>query len=156
MQHVTPAIRNASVSDSPSLSALMTRAYRGEQQDLDENAVARRLKHGRFLVADESGGAAGAVYVRVEGAVGHIELLAVSPEMRGKGVGRRLLDVAELLCRAEDCSSVRLWLRSDEPELQQACERLGYHPRTAAPANEGPIALEKGLISGGYAEAIPA
>jgi GNAT superfamily N-acetyltransferase len=51
----------------------------------------------------------------------------VRPERQRRGIGRRLLEVAEALCRAEGCRVVELKVIDLRRELVRAYQRVGYH-----------------------------
>ncbi len=125
-----PAIRSARREDITALEALIDKA--GAQLDLtsaDEDAIVARLEDGRVLIADGENAPIGAIHIQVHDGVGRLEILAVDPSMQGHGVGRRLVDVAELVCRAEGCSQTELAsVNLLRDELVGHCRHAGYVP----------------------------
>ncbi|MGW6277484.1 tRNA (guanosine(37)-N1)-methyltransferase TrmD [Kribbella sp. NPDC055071] len=65
------------------------------------DAVVARLKRGGTLKAVAGTRIVGSVQLTVDGPVGHIERLVVAPDWQGRGLGARLLRVAEQLAPAE-------------------------------------------------------
>ncbi len=64
-----------------------------------------------------------------------VELVAivVEPAFRGGGLGRSLLDRAELVARAWNAREVRLHTARENHGAQRFFEKAGYRPRDAAP-----------------------
>lgn len=52
--------------------------------------------------------------------------LAVSPEFRGQGIGRRLLEAVEADARSLGCCKVTLEVRADNVRAQELYRRLGF------------------------------
>lgn len=52
--------------------------------------------------------------------------LAVLPDWRGQGIGRRLLRAAEAIARARGCCKLTLEVREDNPAALALYSRLGY------------------------------
>ncbi|MBT8491544.1 MAG: GNAT family N-acetyltransferase [Deltaproteobacteria bacterium] len=129
---LVPTIRSAKPEEKSALAEVINTAFRVEERyipgpRIDVDEAAARLRNGRFLVADSGAEPAGVVFVDTHPSIGRIELLAVRPEHQGRGIGRRLLDVAESLCRAEGCRAVELQVIDVRRELVQLCKRKGYH-----------------------------
>ena len=129
---LVPTIRSAKTEDRQALVEVINAAFGVEERfipgpRIDTDEAAARMDRGRFLVADSESAPAGVVYVDTHPLIGRIELLAVRPEHQHRGIGRRLLDVAESLCRAEGCRAVELKVVDLRHELIRLYQRKGYH-----------------------------
>jgi N-acetylglutamate synthase-like GNAT family acetyltransferase len=87
--HLAISVRRAQPSDAPALAELVNRAYEverffveGERTSADE--VARMLRG--FLVLENQGSLAAAVYVESEQDSGYIGMLSVDPGLQGGGL----------------------------------------------------------------------
>jgi len=91
---------------------------------------------GRFLVLEDSRGTAGCVYTEVRGARGYIGLLALRPELQGRGLGRVLMARAEEYLAAAGCEASDLRTISARSDLVPMYQHLGYRVtgRTEMPA----------------------
>ena len=58
----------------------------------------------------------------------NIHDIAVSPDFRGKGIGRQLLEAIEQDARALGCCKVTLEVRSDNLRAQALYKRVGFKP----------------------------
>ena len=76
---------------------------------------------------------AGAVFVRVDGDRGYFGMLSVAPDLRGLGIGRRLVGVAEALCTALGCTDMDLRIVNVREELGPWYRSLGYAEVGTAP-----------------------
>lgn len=137
---VAASVRRAGPGDLDALVSVINDAYEiekffveGERTDAEE--VAALMKVGHFLVLDrtDGGGLAGAVYVRVDGDRGYFGMLSVAPDLRGHGLGRRLVGVAEALCTALGCRAMDLQIVNVREELGPWYRSLGYHEIGTAP-----------------------
>lgn len=63
------------------------------------------------------------------GSLGRITALVVHPEVRGRGVGRRLVAVAEAFARECGCERLELTSAAHRREAHRFWEKLGYSPR---------------------------
>lgn len=79
-----------------------------------------------FLVGVLDGEIVATVMAGYEGHRGWINYLAVAPEHRRKGFGRRMMEEAERLLRAEGCPKINLQVRAENQEVVGFYERLGY------------------------------
>ena len=91
------------------------------------------METGKFLVAEDSGGFAGCVYVEVRQGRGYLGLLAVDPSRQGTGLGRKLVAAAEDYFRTAGCSAVDLRVISQRTPLPPFYRRLGYAEIGTAP-----------------------
>lgn len=136
---VSASVRRAARSDIDALVKVINDAYEiekffveGERTDADE--IAAMAKVGHFLVLDRvGGGLAGAVYVRVDGERGYFGMLSVAPDLRGHGLGKRLVGVAEALCTALGCRVIDMQIVNVREELGPWYRSLGYHETGTAP-----------------------
>jgi ribosomal protein S18 acetylase RimI-like enzyme len=111
------AIRHASSADSEAVLALVQSAYRGESSRQGWTTEAHLLDgqrtdreelesivadpDARLLVALAHERIVGSVVLRRDGTVATLGMLAVSPELQGRGVGSQLLRFAERLAASE-------------------------------------------------------
>jgi ribosomal protein S18 acetylase RimI-like enzyme len=63
----------------------------------------------------------------------YIDILAVSPDMRGKGVGTRLLEAVFQIAREKKFKSVSLEVVDTNPGARRLYERLGFVARRTYP-----------------------
>ena len=125
---IATSVRRATPGDAAALVDLVNRAYALEAffvegDRTDEAEIARMSARGTFVVLEREGGLAGAVYVELDGYFG---MLAVAPEMQGKGLGKRLVRIAEAMCEASGASTMRLKIVNLREELGRWYRSLGY------------------------------
>jgi ribosomal protein S18 acetylase RimI-like enzyme len=137
---IATSVRCAGPDDVPALLALINEAYEverffvdGDRTDEEELADLQRVGH--FLVLDRAdhAGLAAAVFVRIAGERGYFGMLSVAPDLRGLGLGRRLVAVAEAMCEAAGCRAVDLQIVNLREELGPWYRSLGYHEVGTAP-----------------------
>ena len=132
-------VRRAQEADVPALVRLVNAAFlaeapfvSGDRVDADE--IRGRCASGLFLVAeDENGAFLGCVVLDTESTPGRFGLLAVSPEAQGRGLGRRLVALAEARLLAAGRTEVEIVVVSARRELLRFYETLGYAPVGTAP-----------------------
>jgi ribosomal protein S18 acetylase RimI-like enzyme len=132
------AIRYAVNADIPALVRLINAAFIVEQFVFDGDRINAEetqsfMETGKFLVAEDSAGFAGCVYVEVRQGRGYLGLLAVHPARQGAGLGRTLVAAAEEYFRAPGCSAVDLRVISQRTPLPPFYRRLGYVEVGTAP-----------------------
>jgi ribosomal protein S18 acetylase RimI-like enzyme len=71
--------------------------------------------------------------------------LAVLPDSRRRGVGRRLLAAVETVARSHGCCKVTLEVRADNASARRLYDRLGYGAGTAAGDPAQYLFIEKRL-----------
>jgi DNA-binding MarR family transcriptional regulator/N-acetylglutamate synthase-like GNAT family acetyltransferase len=99
---------------------------------LPADAAALRAPHGAFLVARLDGRPVGCGAVkRVSPGVGAVKRMWVSHEVRGAGIGRRLLTALEQQAAALGLTTVRLETNRALGEAQALYRRNGYREVTA-------------------------
>jgi N-acetylglutamate synthase-like GNAT family acetyltransferase len=149
---VASSVRRAVAVDLPAVARLIGRAHTadgisGERAEPAElQALAAR---GHFLALDSgTGELAAVVHVQVDDDCGVLSLLAVAPELRQRGLGRRLVAVVEGMCSALACRAVALDLVDANGGQGRWFRRLGFRPvASAAPgcAAGHMVRLEKSL-----------
>ncbi len=86
----------------------------------------------RFLVVRDGGRVVGSVAVEAHGADGLLRSLAVAPDVRGQGMGGRLVEAAEAVARARGLRSLILLTTTAAPFF----EARGYTPMDRCDAPE--------------------
>jgi ribosomal protein S18 acetylase RimI-like enzyme len=95
-------------------------------------ARARAGDNSTILVGRMSGAVVGSVMVGHDGHRGWFYYLAVAPDARRRGHGRRLVEAAEGWLAARGIDKAMLMIRPDNAAVRAFYERLGYfdQPRT--------------------------
>jgi GNAT superfamily N-acetyltransferase len=88
----------------------------------DFDALARAGER-TMLARDGDGALVGVLVTEIEDDALLIDILAVSPQAQGRGIGTLLLDVAERQAHREDLASLRLYTN------EAMTENLAYYPR---------------------------
>ena len=81
-----------------------------------------------FLVALAAGELVGTVMAGYEGHRGWINYLAVFPAHQRKGVGRRLMQEAEMRIQALGCPKINLQVRRSNTGVFEFYRKLGFSP----------------------------
>lgn len=123
--------RFGDIADTSALVPLINIAFMAEQMAIDGDRVnAEKLqsyfKTGRFLVVENDQGLSGCVYVELRGVRGYIGLLALRPEFKGRGLGRRLMTSAEAYLASAGCEAADLRTISARNDLLPMYKHLGY------------------------------
>jgi len=133
----------AEPADAPALKALLEAAYRGDSARQGWNHEADILDDERIapgeleamladpavtiLTARDSDTLIGCVAVtRKDAALAYLGMLCVSPTLQSGGLGRRLLDAAEDLARAEGIAAMEMMVIRGRDSLIAWYERRGY------------------------------
>ena len=114
-------------ADDPGLSALLDAAF--AELVTRYGAEGRSLVHAaaRYLVASFAGQPAGCVALQPAGpTTGELKRMYVSPEFRGRGIGRALLTELEELASGLGYARIRLATGVRQPEAIALYERSGY------------------------------
>jgi GNAT superfamily N-acetyltransferase len=133
------AIRPATPADLATLLPMVRDLHehegiRGTLADV-RNAVGRLLaepQRGRILLAGDAGLATGYVAVcfgysiEFHGVDAFVDELYVLPPERGQGLGQKLLDAAEALCRAEGVVALHLEVDHANPKAHALYQRKGF------------------------------
>jgi GNAT superfamily N-acetyltransferase len=118
-------------NDVESLARLINAAFRVEQpfiegDRINPDGVRAYMEKGKFLLAEDSAGLAGCVFVELRGDRGYLGLLGVNPPRQGIGLGRKLMDAAENYFRKAGCRAVDLRIVSARTPLPAFYRHLGY------------------------------
>jgi hypothetical protein len=121
-------VREATAHDDERIAALweasgLSRPWNPPARDL---ALLRSSGHGVLLIGEQDGRIVGSVMVGHDGHRGWIYYLAVAPEARRSGLGRRLVAEAEAWCRLRGVPKLQLMIRRDNEAVRDVYERLGY------------------------------
>ena len=125
------SIREATEADIPVLVPLVNRAFEIERffsgaDRTDAEEMRRMMSEGTFLVSENEQGAAGCVYVKINGTAGYFGMLAVDPNRQKRGLGAKLIAVAEEFARQRGCSAMEITVVNIRPELFPYYRKLGY------------------------------
>jgi len=101
----------------------LTRPWNDPHKD-----IARKLavRPDLFLIAVDGGEIVGSVMVGYDGHRGWINYLAVAPAHRRQGLGRALMEEAELRLLREGCPKVNLQVRAGNEGVVAFYRELGY------------------------------
>ena len=134
-------IRPFQNSDEPAVVALweqcrLTRPWNDPRRD-----VARKLavQPELFLVGVIDGAVIATVMAGYEGHRGWVNYLAVTPDFRGRGFARALMQRVEELLMERGCPKVSLLVRTSNPEVVDFYRHIGY-------AQDEAVSLGKRLI----------
>ncbi len=130
--------RVASPADAEALARLINAAFRVEQPFIDgdrtnPDGVRAYMEKGKFLLAENTAGLAGCVYVEIRGDRGYLGLLVVDPQRQGTGLGRKLMNAAENYFREAGCRGIDLRIVSTRTPLPAFYRHLGYLETGTAP-----------------------
>jgi amino-acid N-acetyltransferase len=112
--------RNATSKDLPAVEGLLS-AHNLPLDGVEDN-------FSNFIVAEDEGGIRGAIGLEKFGSVALLRSAVVSPERRGSGLGRRLVE--QLLERAEDAGIDEVYLLTTTAE--KYFPRFGFARTTRA------------------------
>ncbi|MCC2613212.1 GNAT family N-acetyltransferase [Neorhizobium petrolearium] len=99
-------------------------------------SLAEKAKDEIAFAAVEDGKLAGCVFLKPEPGFLYLGKLAIAPECQGKGLGRRLLAIAEDVARKEGLPSLRLETRIELAGNHATFARWGFS-RTAENSHPG-------------------
>jgi GNAT superfamily N-acetyltransferase len=124
-------VRFGERGDTAELVPLINVAFLPEQIAIEGDRInAEKLQpfldNGRFLVIENAEGLAGCVYAEVRGSRGYIGLLALRPELKGRGLGRVLMSRAEEYLASAGCEAADLRTISARTDLVPMYRHLGY------------------------------
>ena len=125
-------LRQATSGDEETLRRLINAAFVVEQavfdgDRVDDCGVRAYMSSGTFLLAEDSAGPAGCVYVETHGARSYLGLLSVEPARQSLGLGRKLVIAAEEFARDSGSRVMDLRVISARgKQLLPFYQRLGY------------------------------
>lgn len=137
------SITPATAADAPALKDLLEAAYRGdlarqgwnhEADILDDERITREELDAlltdpavTILTARDGDRLIGCVAVtRKDDSLGYLGMLCVVPTLQSAGLGRKLLDAAEDLARAEGIAAMEMTVIAGRDSLIAWYERRGY------------------------------
>ncbi len=128
-----PLIRRAGPDDAPALAAVHAACWPAERMSLEHVARALALPDRVTLVAETGGILVGFVDgFLTTGADGkrrwEVDLLAVHPAMRGRGVGRKLITACTAAGATFSPVCIRALIRVDNIASQRAFAAAGFAP----------------------------
>jgi ribosomal protein S18 acetylase RimI-like enzyme len=134
-------IRQATAGEAGEVARIINAAFeierefrRGERISASEVLSSTSMKQGIFLVAEDGGGLIGAVEVRVDGDAGYFGMLAVDSTVRRAGIGRALVEAAEMHCRNAGCSVMTMSTGENRTELIPYYRKMGYRVTAVEPS----------------------
>lgn len=134
------SVRLATSDDAAALADLVNEAYAVEKSFVDgerttADEIAEMTQNGVFLVLEQAGGLAAAVYLERRGSIAYFGMLSVRPELQGMGLGKRLVRIAEALAEAGGASTMTLRIINLREELGRWYRSLGYREVGTSPFN---------------------
>ena len=139
---MTYTITPATDSDAPALNKLVNSAYRGDESKkgwtteadmldgtrIDEDALRDLIgRPGTTILKYEEGNdLLGCVELRNEGNKLYLGMLSVKPNTQGKGIGKKLLQAAEVSAKKMDCPIITMTVIDGRQELIDWYVRHGY------------------------------
>lgn len=121
--------------DLAEIVALVHRAfeqYRGklepESGALSESveSLRKRLEKNRLFLAEDDGRISGAVFAAQKGDAVYLDRLAVDPEVRSRGIARRLIEAVEFHAREIGAARITLGVRLALPQNIEYFQRCGF------------------------------
>jgi ribosomal protein S18 acetylase RimI-like enzyme len=130
-QTVSPVIRSMSHADVPAVQSLDGRIQGEEKPEYWQKAIGTKSV---ALVAESAGTITGFLIGEIRSfefrqpATGWITAIAVDPDFRGAGIGRRLLAEALDIFRSHGIQNVRTMVESVDRDLLKYFSRMGFTP----------------------------
>jgi 2-phosphosulfolactate phosphatase len=122
-------IRPYRESDQAGIVALWDIAFPGSpphNSTLSDIERKLRVQRDLFLVASQQGRVVGSVMAGFDGHRGWVYYLATLPDLRGRGIGRALMEAAEQALRRRGCTKLNLQVRDTNLAVITFYEKLGY------------------------------
>src|SRR5215469_85250 len=119
-------IRPANSKDVDELLRLEDACFDHDQLTRTDFRNALRASRALILVYAEADRLAAYALLRMKGRQGHLQSLAVDPEARRRGLGRRLIAAAEEAALERGARHMQLELREDNGAAEALYESLGY------------------------------
>lgn len=139
-------VRAAREGDTDAVVSIVNKAYLVEAffvaGDRTHPAEVRDLiAAGHCYVADDGERVVGCVEVATEKGRGYFGMLAVSPDIQGRGLGRRLIAFAEETARQAGCTVMDIKVVSVRGDLVKFYESLGYTTTGTEPYVHRPVRM---------------
>ena len=131
-KNITSSVRQALLTDSDQITALINRAFRRaegffiETDRIDLEGVQNLFQKGQFFLAESEGLVAACVYVELRGARAYLGLLSVDPGYQQSGLGSLLMAEAEASCRARQCRFMDIQVVNLREDLFGFYHKRGY------------------------------
>ena len=137
-------INIAGASDIPALVDLLNKAYRGDDSKqgwtteahliagdvrTDEGSVKNVIEEAGSVMlkyTDEKGEIIGCVNLQQHDHKIYLGMFAVSPQLQGGGVGKKMLHAAEEFAKQQNCNAIYMTVISVRTELIDWYKRHGY------------------------------
>lgn len=117
--------------DYPAIRALWESIEKGVKVGRSDSPEEIAKKASRdpdlFLVAEDGERIVGSVIGGYDGRRGLLYHLAVAQDIRGQGLGGRLLEEVEIRLRAKGCLKCYLLVTLDNPEVEEFYKKRGWH-----------------------------
>jgi GNAT superfamily N-acetyltransferase len=130
--------------DAAAIAHLVNVAYEverffvaGDRTSVEE--ITRLIATDRFLVMRESESIVGCVHLEVHPPLARFGMLAVDPAEQRRGIGRRLIETAEIVARHEGCDVIKIAVVDLRTDLLATYNRLGYRTAGTAPYEHRPV-----------------
>ena len=138
MDTLAISVRRATSDDAASLAELVNDAYRVEKFFVDGDRTSAGEVHdmmasGVFLVLEEARGLAAAVYLERKDAAIYFGMLSVRSDLRGLGLGTRLVRIVEAMGEATGARACTLKIVNLREELGRWYKSLGYGDAGTSP-----------------------
>ena len=112
----------------------VTRAFRLGSRT-HEDQVRQMMKDGTFLLMMEDDALVACVYLRVTGKRAYLGTLSVEPAQQKRGLGSRMMRVAEEFCRAAGSKAIDIRIVNVRTELPEIYHKWGYVETGTQPAD---------------------
>jgi GNAT superfamily N-acetyltransferase len=127
-------IRSAASADSKQLAALIVQlGYPADERLIQDQLAGLASQPGtKILVADDDGAVLGLLcfsiipLLHVSGGLGRISALVVDSQLRGQGVGRRLVAEAEKFAWNNGCARIEITSGDHRLDAHAFYEAIGY------------------------------
>jgi len=122
-------IRLGQAADLDALVSLEDRCFEPERRD-GRRPIRHSLqsRHQEIWVAESEGTLSAALTLRFHPRTCRIYSIAVDPAHQGKGIGQKLLELAESKARDKGCVRMQLEVDAGNKNLIQWYRKNGYHP----------------------------
>lgn len=133
----------ATIQDLPDVLRLMTVQLREHHVDVDDQALERAIRgvfedslRGALFIERAGDTAIGVAFVSFIWSLEHagrslwLDELYVVPELRGRGVGQRLVSEVIAFARAHECAAIDLEVEADHARVESLYRRNGFRAHT--------------------------